>query len=152
MNPLPDSTAFPILTFDVGGEEYGLPIEDVLEVAAMVELRPLSDAPPEILGIADRHGSILLLLDLRQLIRQESSAVTPATLFIVAGQETRCIGLVVDDVYQVEYINSAQISQASITGKYIRGIINHKSRLIQTISLAALWTVFQTDALAEDKG
>jgi chemotaxis signal transduction protein len=59
---------------------------------------------------------------------------------------------VVDDVYQVEYIHSTQLSEASITGKYIRGIINHKSRVIQIISLMALSKMFQTDTLAEDKG
>jgi chemotaxis signal transduction protein len=153
MNHLhPDSTGLPILTFNVGGDEYGLPIEDVLEVAAMVELRPLHDAPPEILGIADRHGSILPLLDLGRLIYETSSVVTSGTLFIVAGHEGRYIGLVVDDVYQVEYIHSTQLSEASITGKYIRGIINHKSRVIQIISLMALSKMFQTDTLAEDKG
>jgi purine-binding chemotaxis protein CheW len=151
MNQSPDSAIFPVLIFNVGDDHYALPIEDVLEVAAMVELTPVSDAPPEVLGIADRHGMVLPMLDLRKVFKGEAEPVTASTLFIVARRENKYSGLVVDDIDQVEYVSQAQLTEASITGKYIRGIMNHKSRLIQIVSLSALWTVFQADEMAEDK-
>ncbi len=152
MTPSPLMDNFPILTFSIGSEMYALPIEDVVEVAAMVELTPIREALPEFLGVVDRHGILVPIVDLRLVFKHEAAPVTPATLFIVTRRENKYLGLVVDDVHQVEYITEAEQREVSITGKHIRGIINHKSHLIQIISLTSLWTTFQTNEMAEDKG
>jgi purine-binding chemotaxis protein CheW len=68
--PVREADRQPVLTFTLGDGIYALPIEEVIEVAAMVELIPLADAPPEILGMVNRHGEIMPVLDLRQVFKQ----------------------------------------------------------------------------------
>jgi len=149
--PTPEMT--PILTFTLGEQYYALPIEDVVEVAAMVELVNLPNAVPGILGIANRHGEVLPVLDLRLVLGGGNAPIDEWTLFVVVGRENRLIGLVVDAVQQVEYIPAAQIYQSAASGKYIRGIISYRQRLIQLIDLLPLMTTYTagvlTDNLAE---
>lgn len=152
MSKQPDAPVVPVLLFNIGEGLYALTISDIVEVAAMVELAAVPDAAPEILGVANRHGTILPMLDLRRVFKQEAAPVTPATLFIVVEQGGRRAGLVVDDVQQVEYIDAGQFAESSVPGRYIRGIISYKAQLIQVITLPPLWETFLAEQVAEKQG
>ncbi|MBZ0287863.1 MAG: chemotaxis protein CheW, partial [Anaerolineae bacterium] len=45
----------PFLTFSLGTQRYALAIEEVVEVATMVELVQVAGMPPEVIGVANRH-------------------------------------------------------------------------------------------------
>ena len=136
-NPRPmSSEPQPFLTFSLGEQKYALPIDVVVEVAAMVELAEVADSPPEMSGIANRHGAVLPVFDLRLVFGHEAAPVNLSTLFIVAAHDGQTVGLVVDEVHQVEYIQPSR--QSSTTGKYIHDIVSHKGQLVQLISLPAL--------------
>jgi purine-binding chemotaxis protein CheW len=132
----------PILTFRLGEQVYALLISEVVEVEAMVERIPVLNAPPEILGLVNRHGTILPLLDLRIVFNQPAAPVTSASFFIVAAYHQQEIGLVVDTVLQVDYVNSIQLENASASGEYIRGIISSRMELIPVIALEPLIATF----------
>lgn len=134
----------PFLTFNLDTQFYGLLVEDVIEVAAMVERMPVPDSPPEVLGIINRHGTPLLLIDLRMIFNQKAQPITSATLFVVTGRGQEQLGLVVDEVHQVEYVDKPQFQELSTSGKYIRGIISYRSQLIPVVSLAALLESFMS--------
>lgn len=135
-----------ILTFSLGSQVYALPIEDVVEVAAMVEFITLPDAAPEILGVVNRRGQILPMLDLRLIFKQPAAPVSSANLFIVAAHAGKMAGLVVDEIRLVEYISP--LENLSTSGKIIRGIISHKEQLIQIISLPMIMATYLPDGIA----
>jgi len=128
----------PILTFALGEQYYALVVDAVVEVAAMVELISTTDERPELLGIANRHGEALPVLDLRLVMKSAASPIDEWTLFVVAEYEGKSVGLVVDEVQQVEYIPAAQVHESSASGKYIHGIISYRQRLIQLVALGPL--------------
>lgn len=134
----------PILTFSLGSRPCALLVDDVVEVAAMVELMPVTDARPEFLGVVNRHGLVLPMLDLRLILGQEKHPITVTTMFIVAAAGTRQIGLVVDEVQQVEYIPTDQWQTSHAAGKFIRGIISYRSVLMQIIDPSALMDTYLT--------
>jgi purine-binding chemotaxis protein CheW len=138
----PEAVRLPILTFSLGDHLYALLIEDVVEVNAMVEITPLPDAPPEVLGIVNRHGKMLPLLDLRLVFKQPAPPVTSGTLFIVAAGGSQHIGLVVDEVHQVEYVDALRLGDAPTTARYLHGIIGHEASLIPILALPALLAAF----------
>lgn len=148
MNQQADSHDFAILTFTVRGSIYALTIAEVLEVGALVDLTPIPDSSPEVLGVANRHGKLLPMLDLRCVLHGDNTPLTTSTLFIVAVYQQNYVGLVVENVEQVEYISADQVNGAALTGKYIRGIINHKDRIIHMIALEALWKAFLAHEIA----
>ena len=132
----PANNAQPFLTFNLGEQQYALPIDVVIEVAAMVELAEMPDSPPEMRGIANRHGVVLPVFDLRLIFGHEAAPINLSTLFIVATYDGQTVGLVVDDVHQVEYI------EQPTAGKYIHDIVSYKGQLLQLISLPALLETF----------
>jgi purine-binding chemotaxis protein CheW len=147
--PDPDQSIadVPILTFSLRGQEYALLVEDVVEVASMVEVVKVADSSPEIVGAISRHGEVLMLIDLRLVMGLEAPPVNVSTLFIVVAHNGRMAGLVVDDVHQVEYISTQQLRNSAASGKYIHGIISYERKLVQIIILDSILDTFLPDKI-----
>lgn len=131
-----------VLTFSINDSYYAVPIEDVIEVAAMVESIPVPDSKPELIGVINRHGTILPLLDVRRIFGVEPKPIQVSTLFIVASYKNQTVGLVVDAVFQVEYIEKAEIETTPAYGHYVRGIVTQDAMVIQIITLEPILSQF----------
>lgn len=146
--PVPEARLLPFLTFRLGDQTYALPIEQVVEVAAMVEVATVAGAPAALLGVVNRHGGVLPLLDLRLVFQQPAAPVDDSTLFVVAALDTRLVGLVVDEVYQVAYFDAEQLAATPLSEKYVDSILTHREQLIQVVALPALLASFLPDGAA----
>jgi len=104
----------------------------------MLALSHIPNVPQEILGIANRHGNALLMLDLRHAFKIEASPLTVSTLFIVAQNGETLVGLVVDEIFQVRYVDRQAVKQAHGTGRYIKQIISSEQLLYQVLDLQVL--------------
>ncbi len=131
-------TWLPYLTFSIGEQYYALSIDYLVEVAAMVELTRTPDMNAQFIGIANRHGTVLPLLDLRAVFQQDAPAMDVATLFIVGRVGERMVGLVVDTIDQMEYIAANELSASQSKDAFIEQIITRDSRLIQVVALPAV--------------
>ena len=138
-----DAVRLPLLTFRLGEARYALLIEDVVEVAAMVDMLSLPTERAEILGYINRRGNILPLLDLRTVFKHPSTPITSATVFIVAAGGNQQFGLVVDAVEQVEYVDALQMSDTLVSSPYLHGIISHQNDMISIIALPSLMALAQ---------
>lgn len=139
----------PILTFSVGEKHYALPIDVVVEVAAMVEVIDVPESKPALLGVVNRHGTVLPLLDLRRIFQVPLTPIDVSTLFIVARYGQQLVGLVVDTVFQVEYIENKQIEATPAYGDYVQQIVSQGTKLIQLLALPPLVSRFLPDTLDE---
>ena len=138
-----DAVRLPLLTFRLGEARYALLIEDVVEVAAMVDMLSLPTERAEILGYINRRGNILPLVDLRTVFKHPSTPITSATVFIVAAGGNQQFGLVVDAVEQVEYVDALQMSDTLVSSPYLHGIISHQNDMISIIALPSLIALAQ---------
>jgi chemotaxis signal transduction protein len=143
----PDDQMLPVLTFSLAKQRYGLLVADVVEVVAMVELMTVQEAPEAILGMVNRHGAVLPMIDLRRVLGHEAQSITTGSLFVVVQHDSRQVGLVVDEVHQVEYVDTNQLQTSTKSGKYIRGIISHRSALMQVINPEPLLEVYASDGV-----
>lgn len=128
----------PFLTVMVAGQYCAFSIDDVVEVAAMVALSHTPEMPPKMQGFANRHGTVMPVLDLRLILGLPVLKTDSNTLFVVVKLYEQLVGLVVDEVLQVEYFPMASIQQTQHAGKYIRGIISDNNRLIQVMAAEPL--------------
>ncbi|GAB4523255.1 MAG: hypothetical protein OHK0046_36730 [Anaerolineae bacterium] len=126
----------PVLLFRIAAQEYAFLIDDVVEVAAMVDLVSTLSTHPASLGAANRHGAVLPMVDLRVLLGHTPQPPDAESLFIVVQHDDRMFGLVVDEVKQVIYLPSVQINATAQNA--IRGIITYENRLIQVLALHPL--------------
>ncbi|MCA0458508.1 MAG: chemotaxis protein CheW [Chloroflexi bacterium] len=138
-----DAVRLPLLTFRLGERRYALLIEDVVEVAAMVDLLKIPAEREELLGYINRRGKVLPLLDLRTVFKQPFQPITSASVFIVVAGGDHHFGLVVDAVEQVEYVDALQLSDSMISSPYLHGIISHQDEMISIIALPALLALAQ---------
>lgn len=128
----------PILTFMLGDKRYALQIDYVVEVAAIVEYTTVSDASPALLGIINRHGQVMPLIDLRVVFDCDVTPIDTDVLFIVSNVDKTLVGLVVDAVNQVEYIEEGDLRVAPGGGRWIEQVASYQDELIQLISLPAI--------------
>jgi purine-binding chemotaxis protein CheW len=133
-----------VVTFRLADQYYALPIMNVLEVAAMMTLSKIPNAPEALLGMVNRHGEALPMLDLRTAFNLAATPPDESTLFIVAQNDTVQIGLVVDEIFQVKYLNEAAFKSAQAAGRYITHIISDGQTLYQQIGLKALLADYLT--------
>jgi purine-binding chemotaxis protein CheW len=132
----------PVLTFRLANQQYALAVEQVLEVAAMVAVTIMPDAPAEVIGVANRHGEVLPIIDLRKTFRLPAAEMTVATLFIVAEVHEKRIGLVVDEVFQVKYIMGEALKPTHGAGKYVTHLVSDGESLFQLIDANPLLALY----------
>lgn len=134
----------PFLSFRLAKQFYCLPITNIVEVAALPSLEALPDAPDALLGIANRHGEILPVLDLRKAFKTELQTITVSTLFIVAEHQKQMLGLVVDEVQQVIYVHPSALKAAGSSSRFVSHLLNYENRLYQKIDMKALLAAYLT--------
>jgi purine-binding chemotaxis protein CheW len=132
MNPV----RVPILTFQMGGQHFALPIGDVLEVAAMVEILTIPHAEAHLLGLANRHGEMMPLLDLCKVMGFESK-LHANTFFIVAERDEVRLGLVVDQIDQVKYFPRGDF-QKVLGNPFVVFVVNDGTISYQMLELGTI--------------
>lgn len=122
----------------IGDQAYAIPVGDILEVAALVEITPLPEAPPEVLGVVNRRGMIIPLLDLRLCLGQPAPPPSLSTLFVVVQAEDLLAGLIVDDVRAVVTLPTDALKPRAKSGPYVKGmaVVDHDPLLV--LNTAAL--------------
>jgi purine-binding chemotaxis protein CheW len=137
--------AAPYLTFQLGEQEYALAIAEVVEVAAMVEPMPLAAAPLGVVGMANRRGEPILLVDLQRILSGSTAAqhYDVNTLFIVVQPEKTSsgsrFGVLVDSVRQVEYfVPSSRTPLPHQQRNPVQAVISVDDRMIQLLDVSQL--------------
>lgn len=139
MQTIPEETTLPVLCFTLCEQYYALSINDVLEVAAMVETAKLGiDVNPAIQGVIIRHGEPLILIDLRVLFHCPDAPINLSTLFIVVQYGNELVGFIVDSVQGVVYFQKDAIRPVSGENGYVYGVLTHDNTLIQWLNLSTI--------------
>ena len=136
-----------LVTFYLAGEEFGLPISKVKEIVSVPAITRLPKAPDYIEGIANLRGNILPLVNLRLLFGLPFEERTDDTRAVVVEINGRALGIIVDRVLEVMYVDSAHIaappaiSRTSTETNYLMGVarLDHGKRLGMKIKQLSGW-------------
>ena len=108
------------LTFQLGGEEYGLEILKVREIIGLMEVTVVPRTPEYVRGVINLRGKIIPVVDLRVKFGMEAIENTEETCIIVVevirGDDTVQMGILVDKVSEVLDINGGNIEDAPSFG------------------------------------
>ncbi len=91
----------PYLGFVVAGEMYGLPLDQLREVARLKRLRRIPGAPPNVAGLMNLRGQIVCALDTRAMLRLAVPPPSGAGYLVALRGFSDPLGLVVDSVTDV---------------------------------------------------
>jgi chemotaxis signal transduction protein len=63
-----------LLYFQIGSAPYALPLAAVADVSPAGRIHPVPLSPPAVLGLAERRGRAIAVIDLRSLLEEPESA------------------------------------------------------------------------------
>jgi len=92
------------LAFYLGNEVYGLPLEQLREVARVSHLRRVPGAPAGVAGLVNLRGEILCALDVREILGLPAQASSETPFIVALRGFADPLGLIVDsiaDIYAV---------------------------------------------------
>lgn len=112
--PEAEQERVPYLGFYLGTEVYGLPLQQLREVARLVRLRRIPGTPAAIAGLVNLRGKIVCALDARAILGLSTPAPAPGFLVALRGFPDP-LGLVVDSIADVYSIDPAQIEPPPAT-------------------------------------
>jgi len=90
-----------LLTFEVAGDLYAIPIAGVLEVAEFGRLTCIPTLPTRTGGVINHHGDALPVINCASLFDlDENASVEPGVILVIAGRggESACLGIPIDRV------------------------------------------------------
>ena len=140
----------PYLSFRIGDQWYGIPVDAVIEVLHLVALTELPAAPPHVLGLMTLRDMVMPVVDLRQRFGLVAPALHLDTHIVAAQSPSGPVGFVVDEVNDVEDI----IAAARTTGHesaYVQGSVRLADRLMLLLDLAHIYSDVHS-ALPEHTG
>ncbi|OSM00214.1 chemotaxis protein CheW [Magnetofaba australis] len=129
------------LRFHTGGEErYGLPFHCLEEILYVTGLRAIPGAPRHIVGVVNRRGALLTVMDLNPLFGNPSQEIHPEGRIIVTHAGDLTVGLLAREVEDEEHGSSEEIlptfpSSAVENLGAIRGIYQGRVTLLNPDAL-----------------
>lgn len=104
----------PYIIFSLNNVRYGLLAICVEEVFALPELKPVVEAPLDIVGMMNLRGEIIPVMDMNFRFGHRTQPYSLNDCIIVLKWENVRIGAIVNHVYDVENIPKEKISKKSL--------------------------------------
>lgn len=151
------------LTFALGKEEYGIPIQRVKEIIGMMEITGVPRTPDFIKGVINLRGKIIPLMDLRLkfgLAERPYSERTCIIVVEVASEEergVRMMSIAVDMVSEVVNIADGDVEQPPRYGngvdiRFLRGMGKVKGKVVMLLDMDRVLSAEEFALLGDVKG
>ena len=125
--------AVQVVIFILGQEEYAMPIEVVLEITRLGEVRTIPQAPAYVRGLINLRGKTIPLIDLhvRFGIGDSSASLENQNTFaLITEVHGNHVGFAVDQVREVRILEKIVPPPPLVTAPFIGGIVNLPDRII----------------------
>lgn len=158
-SPAATTTAQPgkYLTFDLGGEVYGMSVLRVREIIRLCPVTPVANMPPHIRGVINLRGRVIPLVDLRARFGLPAAPDHDRTCFIVTEVAATNGGLrpyavVIDSVREVACLTAADLVPTpdfggAIDDRFITGMARTESSVITLIDIDSIAAADATAAI-----
>ncbi len=107
------------LTFFLGEEQYGIAIDRVKEIIAIMKVTNVPKTPEYMRGVINLRGSIIPVVDTRLRFGMETIEEDMHTAIVIVEVDKVNIGFIVDRVEEVASIDSAALSEPPKFGNNI---------------------------------
>ncbi len=137
------------LTFYLGDEQYGIAIDKIKEIIAMMKVTSVPKTPSFMKGVINLRGSIIPVVDTRLRFGMENRESDMHTTIIIIEVEKVNIGFIVDRVEEVSSIDPSNLSEAPKFGSnvdtdFISGVAQIEDDVVMILDVLKL---FEADEL-----
>jgi purine-binding chemotaxis protein CheW len=113
--PREEQERVPYLGFYLGAEVYGLPLEQLREVARVSHLRRVPGAPAGVAGLVNLRGEILCALDVRAILGLPAKGSTESAFLVALRGFGDPLGLIVDSIADIYAVSPSDIEAPPAT-------------------------------------
>lgn len=129
------TSATDVLEFSLGDDRYCIDIAHVDEIVdAAEDVTAIPNADANVVGVVDLRGETTTVVDPRVRLGVEGS---PDGSRIVVLSEHESTGLLVDDVHEVESVDTADVDD-SAASETTRGVVRRDDRFVVWVDPDAL--------------
>ena len=137
------------LTFYLGNEQYGIAIDKIKEIIAMMKVTSVPKTPSFMRGVINLRGSIIPVVDTRARFAMEARDEDMHTAIIIVEVEKVNIGFIVDRVEEVSSIDPANLSippkfGSQIDTDFICNVAQIEAKVVMILDVMKL---FEADEL-----
>ncbi len=131
------------LVFAISTEEYGVEIENVKEIIKVCNITKVPHTQSFVKGIINLRGDIIPVINIRERFNLQLKPYDERTCIIVLDFEGDSVGLIVDDVREVMYIDTNKIApppsaKYGYINRFIKSIGNTEFSVKQILDLNKL--------------
>lgn len=129
------------LAFQLGSEQYAIPLLTVKEVIEMTEPVPVPQTPTYFKGIINLRGQVISILDLRTKLKLSQTPIGPKTAIIILDLDPGlAVGVVVDRVNSVLSFEQENMSPPldqtfGINAEFLTGIARRDDKLTLLLNI-----------------
>jgi purine-binding chemotaxis protein CheW len=143
------------LLFLVGGELYAIEALKAQEIVEYISVTKVPMMSSFIKGVTNIRGNIVPVLDLKDRFGLGSTVVSEKTSIVVVNytreDETTQLGVMIDEVYEVDNIDASNIRKApefgaKIDSRYILNMGKYEHKYIPILNINA---ILDTDELSQ---
>jgi purine-binding chemotaxis protein CheW len=129
-----------LVSFNIGGEEFGVDILKVQEINRMLEVTRVPNAPEYVDGVINLRGKVIPIIDLRRRFDMDRKEHDKNTRIVVVELQGKVVGFVVDAVREVLRIPKSVTEPpppivAGINAEYITAVGKLEDRLLILLDL-----------------
>jgi len=133
------------LTFEVGGERYGVLLTDVRETIKPAQITEVPRSPVYLLGLISLRGIMVPVVDLRHRLSLDAPPLTRQSRILICDTERGLAGFVVDRIHKVVDVVDGDIQPPPATlsvgeQEAIEGIARYRLGGIQETARTAAST------------
>jgi purine-binding chemotaxis protein CheW len=131
-----------VLVFQLGQEEYGIEISQVVSIERMLEIKTYPNRPAHVLGVMTVRDVIIPVVDMRAALAEDAFIQTDTSRIIVVQVANQEIGLVVDAATDVLDIPANTVQFPKLMAEkdisYLKGVSKLDDRLIILLDIEKL--------------
>lgn len=142
------------LTFFLGEEQYGIAIDRIKEIIAIMKVTYVPKTPHFMRGVINLRGSIIPIIDTRLRFGMPEREADMHTAIIIVEVEKVNIGFIVDRVEEVASIESSSLGAApkfgsSVDTDFICSMAQIEENVVMILDLLKLFEADELVALEQ---
>ena len=142
-----------LVSFHLGGEEYGIEILSVQEIIRMMELTRVPNSPDFVEGVINLRGKVIPVIGMRKRFNMPAIEHTQQARIIVVEVDGHDVGFVVDAVNEVLRIPTDTVEPpprlAKVEREMVKGVGKLENRLLLLLDVQKLLSHTEQAVMAE---
>jgi purine-binding chemotaxis protein CheW len=130
----------PLAIVGLSGEYFGIELETVREFTELQRITTVPCCPEYIVGDMNLRGDILTVVDVRKVLHMPTTEVTPTAKVIVVPIGDSLVGVLVDQVLEVNDLDPSAMREVPVALKptcdaYMKGTIPYNGKMLVVLNL-----------------